>query len=190
TPPASVTPPAPRAATPVQAARADSVRHSFTAADVEFVTGMIHHHAQALIMAGMAPTHGASPALRILAERIINGQRDEIALMQTWLRDHGQSVPEPGHIHAMHMPGMLTPEQMAELYSAHGPEWDRLFLTYMIQHHRGALTMVDDLFSIDGAGQGDRIFKLASDIGADQASEIDRMQSMLYDMVFVTGNLR
>lgn len=164
----------------------------FTQADVDFMTGMIHHHAQALVMARMAPTHGASPALRILAARIINAQIDEIALMQRWLRDRGQPVPDPedeAHAmhHAMHMAGMLTPEQLAALDAAHGEEFDRLFLTYMIQHHQGALTMVNELFSTYGAAQGDAIFKIASDIGADQSSEIDRMQSMLRDLVFGTA---
>jgi uncharacterized protein (DUF305 family) len=187
------------------AARADSVRRSFTAADVEFVRGMIHHHAQALVMAQMAPTHDASPDVRTLARRIINSQRDEIALMQRWLRDHGQPVPEVSesgrmemdhggmgqgeHAHdAPLMAGMLTPEQLERLDAARGAEWDRLFLTFMIQHHQGAVVMVEELFGTHGAGQSDSIYKLASDIVADQASEIDRMQRMLRDRVFETGN--
>ena len=173
---------------------ADSIRQSFTDADVEFMTGMIHHHAQALVMARMAPTHGASGPIQTLTGRIINGQKDEIALMQDWLQDRGQPVPDPEALggHAMHgsdhalMPGMLTPEQMAELDAARGPDFERLFLTFMIQHHQGAITMVDQLFDTYGAAQGDAIFKIASDIGADQTSEIDRMQSMLRDMVFGT----
>lgn len=182
-----------------RAARADSVRQHYTQADVDFMTGMIHHHAQALVMSRMAPTHGASASIRILAERIINGQNDEIRLMQTWLRDRGLPVPEVGddmegsmHVvhHGANMAGMLTPEQMARLDAARGPEWDRLFLTFMIQHHQGALVMVDQLFSTHGAGQGDAIFKIASDIGADQATEIDRMQRMLRDLVFGSGGPR
>ncbi len=184
--------PASQASSPDRAARADSVRQSYTPADVEFMTGMIHHHAQALVMASMAPTHGASASIRVLAERIINSQKDEIALMQRWLRDRKEPVPEPADPamnmrigdHAMHMPGMLSDEQMEELRAARGPEFDRLFLTYMIQHHQGALTMVDELFTTYGAGQSDAVFKLASDIGADQASEIDRMRSMLREMLF------
>ncbi|HEY7470909.1 MAG TPA: DUF305 domain-containing protein [Gemmatimonadota bacterium] len=172
-------------------ARADSVRNSYSPADVDFMTGMIHHHAQALVMAAMAPTNGASPTIQTLCARIINGQKDEIAIMQRWLRDRGQDVPDPMAMggHAMHgphvnMPGMLTPQQMSELEAARGPEFDRLFLTYMIQHHQGALTMVNDLFDTYGAAQGDAMFKIASDIGADQTSEIDRMQTMLREMVF------
>jgi uncharacterized protein (DUF305 family) len=85
--------------------------------------------------------------------------------------------------HLMHMPGMLSAEQLAELDAARGPEFDRVFLTYMIQHHQGAITMVEELFST-GGGQGDAIFKIASDIAADQDSEIARMRSMLREMLF------
>lgn len=192
------------------AARADSVRAYYNQADVDFMTGMIHHHAQALVMANMAPTHGASDALRILTARIINAQKDEIELMRRWLRERGEPVPEVrddgtvvmpggamgGHVghgagHAAggmaSMAGMLTPDQLAELDAARGEEWDRLFLTFMIQHHQGAVTMVKDLFASPGAGQGDEIFKIASDISADQASEIDRMQRMLRDLLFGPG---
>ncbi|HEX7049931.1 MAG TPA: DUF305 domain-containing protein [Longimicrobiales bacterium] len=174
-------------------ARKDSALTRFNEADVRFMTGMISHHAQALVMAGFAATHGASPAVQTLAARIINAQKDEIATMQRWLRDRGQPVPEV-HIEganvmvhgagggmdmSMQMPGMLTPEQMRQLEQAHGAEFDRLFLTFMIQHHRGAVTMVHDLFRTDGAGQGDLTFKLASDIQADQTTEIARMKLML-----------
>ena len=121
--------------------------------DVAFMRGMIHHHAQALEMAGMAPTHGASSQLRTLTARIIVSQKDEIALMQEWLRDRGEPVPEvsPGGETVdgeppMSMPGMLTEEQMAELDAARGYPFDLLFLQYMIQHHQGALTMVEELF--------------------------------------------
>jgi uncharacterized protein (DUF305 family) len=169
------------------AARADSVRRHYTEADVAFMRDMIHHHAQALVMARMAPTHGASEELQTLAARIINGQKDEIALMQRWLQDRGEPVPhvdESGHTdmppeHMASMAGMLSPQQMARLEAARGLEWDRYFLMYMIQHHQGALVMVDELFSSHGAGQGDRVFAIASGIGADQATEIDRMQRML-----------
>lgn len=170
-------------------ARQDSARMRFTDADVHFMTGMIGHHAQALVMSALVPTHGASPAVQTLAARIINAQKDEIALMEQWLRDRGQPVPEVhidglnllvhGADHAMHMPGMLTQEQLQELDRANGTEFDRLFLTYMIQHHRGAITMVHDLFSTDGAGQDDMAFKIASDVQVDQATEINRMELML-----------
>ncbi len=203
-------------------ARQDSARMRFTDADVEFVTGMISHHAQALIMSELAPTHGASPAVETLAARIINAQKDEIALMQRWLTDRGQPVPQvkidglnlmidmrapDGEMpstdmhaapaeqdehagrrsHARHgrahiMPGMLTQEQLEELAAAFGAEFDRLFLTYMIGHHTGAVTMVDDLFAVDGTGQDEAVFKLASDVQVDQITEIERMQLMLDDM--------
>jgi uncharacterized protein (DUF305 family) len=140
-------------------------------------------------MSAWAPTHGASPSLRIMAERIINAQQDEIATMQTWLRDRRQGVPEakPGPMkmkmngmeHEMLMPGMLTDAQMHELDGAKGPEFDRLFLTYMIQHHRGAVSMVQQLFDTGGAAQDEVTFKLANDVSADQSSEIARMEKML-----------
>lgn len=198
TPPPTAAPAtAESAVSPDAVAVADSIRNSFTAADVEFMEGMIHHHAQALVMARMIPTHTSNGPLQVLAGRIIVGQNDEIAIMQNWLRDNGQPVPEPdttaAGAHAMHaggqaehelMPGMLSAEQMAQLDAARGPEFDRLFLTFMIQHHQGAITMVDQLFDTYGAAQNDLVFKIASDIGADQTSEIDRMQSMLREMVF------
>lgn len=170
-------------------ARADSARMRYTEADVRFVTGMIGHHAQALVMAALAPTHGASPSVRTLAARITNAQKDEIALMEQWLGDRGEPVPEVeisgitmvvrGAEYAMHMPGMLTPGQLEELDAARGPEFDRLFLEYMIQHHQGAVTMVQELFRTDGAAQDAMVFKLASAIHVDQITEIARMQQML-----------
>ena len=154
------------------------------------MTGMIGHHAQALIMAGLAPTHGANTRIQTLCARIINAQQDEIATMQQWLRSRGQPVPEVqitgttlivhgAGEHVTRMPGMLTEEQMHELDDAQGADFDRLFLTYMIQHHRGATVMVDELFSKDGAGQDELAFKLASDINVDQITEIARMERML-----------
>ena len=165
-------------------ARTDSARLNVHEGDVRFMTGMIHHHAQALVMSALAPQNGASESIRTLTGRIINAQTDEIAVMQRWLRDRGRPVPEVeasgemvgGH---MHMPGMLSPEQLAELRAAQGPEYDRLFLTYMIQHHNGAVEMVDVLFATDGAAQDDFVFKLASDIQVDQRTEVARMQRML-----------
>jgi uncharacterized protein (DUF305 family) len=166
------------------AALADSVRRSYTQADIDFMAGMIHHHAQALVMARMAPTHGASEPLGIMAARIINAQNDEIALMQRWLEDRGEPASDTDSDMGMMMPGMLTDEQLAALDAARGTEFDRLFLTYMIQHHQGAVTMVSELFATDGAAQEQTVFKLASDIEADQASEIARMQSMLREILF------
>lgn len=203
--------------------RKERARSSFTEADVQFMVGMIGHHAQALIMSRLAPTNEASPSVRTLAARIINAQQDEIETMQAWLRDRDQPVPEVhidglnlmvhieedeqdgmdhgGMDHENHegmdhgsmshggmdhggmdhsdMPGMLSQAQLEELAAARGPAFDRLFLTYMIQHHGGAVVMVDDLFATDGAGQDEAAFKLASDINADQTTEIERMKLML-----------
>jgi uncharacterized protein (DUF305 family) len=176
------------AISPAARARADSGRPPYTEADVHFVSGMIGHHAQALVMAGWAPTHGASASLRALCERIVVGQGDEIVVMQGWLRDRHLPVPDPTEtlrmmmspdMASMMMPGMLTSEQMAQLDRARGTEFDRLFLTYMIQHHRGALSMVDALLGSNGAANDDAIYKLAADISADQTTEINRMTLML-----------
>ncbi len=167
-------------------ARQDSARMDFHPADVHFITGMIVHHAQALVMAGWAPDQAGSDAMRTLAARITNAQRDEIALMQRWLRDRGQPVPqvdERGHVTGpgadMRMQGLLTDAQLRELEAARGEAFDSLFLTYMIPHHEGAVAMVHHLFATDGAAQGDLVFKLASDIQVDQSSEIARMKRML-----------
>lgn len=171
-------------------ARADSARHPYTQADIDFMTGMISHHAQAIVMAQWADSNDAGPSVRVLCSRIINAQRDEIRIMQGWLRDRNQPVPEPdmmgmgmmminGAMHRMIMAGMLTPEQMAALHAARGPEFDRLFLRGMIQHHKGAVQMVKDLVATPGAAQDELTFKLASDINVDQTTEIARMEKML-----------
>jgi uncharacterized protein (DUF305 family) len=158
--------------------------YPYTKADEDFMSGMIGHHAQALVMAGWAPSHGASSSIRTLCERIINGQQDEIATMQRWLKDRSLPVPEAtpmkmGPMDQPMMPGMLTDEQMKDLDQARGPEFDRKFLTYMIQHHKGAVTMVNQLFGTTGAAQDEATFKMANDISADQTTEIARMESML-----------
>jgi uncharacterized protein (DUF305 family) len=170
-------------------ARADSTRHPYTEADVRFMSHMIGHHAQAIVMGGWAPTHGAGSSVRTLALRIINSQQDEIATMQRWLGDRNQTVPEArpagmkmmmnGVEHEMLMPGMLTDDQMKQLDDARGPEFDRLFLTFMIQHHRGAVSMVKELFGSYGAAQDETVFKFASDVNVDQSTEIARMEKML-----------
>ena len=172
-------------------ARVDSARNRYTDADVHFMTGMIHHHAQAIEISQMAPTHGASTTVRTLAARIINAQQDEITLMQTWLRDRDQPVPEVhvsesgvmvhGGDH-MHMPGMLTPAQIRELDAARGEAFDRLFLELMIVHHSGAVDMVHELFATDGAGQDEEVFRFASDVQVDQITEVRRMRLMLAEM--------
>jgi len=164
-------------------------RLPYTDADVDFMSGMIPHHAQAVIIAGWAPSHGARTDVAILCERIVVAQRDEIAMMQTWLRDRGQLVPDAtstrhkmkvnGVEHEMLMPGMLTDEEMAALDRARGPEFDRLFLVGMIKHHQGAIDMVDVLFKAYGAAQDETVFRFASDVYADQSIEIDRMNKML-----------
>ncbi len=180
----------------VARAKADSLRYPYTAADIEFMSGMIGHHAQAIVMAGWAPGHGANASIGRLAERIINAQKDEIITMQTWLRDRHQPVPD-GHTagmmmvmdgveHVMLMPGMLTETQMKELDQAQGAAFDRLFLTFMMQHHRGAVSMVKQLFETYGAGQDETVFKFASDVNVDQTTEITRMERML-SALFLEG---
>lgn len=177
-------------------ARIDSSKMNFTKADVKFMTGMIGHHAQALIMSRLAPENGASPQVRTLAARIINAQKDEIATMQTWLRDRDQPVPEVhiaglnlmihgtdmDHSDHMNMAGMLSQEQLVELSNAKGKKFDELYLKYMIQHHQGAVTMVQTLINTDGAAQDEQAFRLSTDINVDQITEIERMKRMLSEI--------
>lgn len=222
----AITPPSPGMpgeAAAIAKARADSARYPYVQADIDFMTGMIGHHSQAIVMADMAPTHGASPSLLTLAERIKNAQQDEIRTMQQWLADRQLPIPDghsPMHMamtdssmhsgmhssmhSSMHpdsgmmemhgmsdhtlMPGMLTPAQMKQLDAARGPEFDRLFLTYMIQHHSGALTMVQKLFGSYGAAQDELVFKFASDVNVDQTTEIARMRRMLVAVMFPKGS--
>lgn len=173
----------------VEQARLDSIRRPYTKADIDFMSGMIGHHAQAVKMAGWAPSHRASKSLQIYCGRVAMAQTAEIGLMQAWLKDRNQPVPVPdprgmrmsmgGKDMFMMMPGMLTAAQMAQLDSARGVEFDRLFLKYMIQHHRGAITMVETLNASPGAAQDEIVFKFSNDVYADQSTEIDRMQQML-----------
>ncbi len=189
-------------------AKADSLRYPYTKADIDFMSGMIHHHAQAIQISRWAPTHGASPAVQRLTARIINAQTDEINLMQNWLRDRNQDpmiVDSNGTVragataaaasgaHAGHdmghdmagmaaMPGMLTDVQLKELDGARGAQFDKLFLIYMMQHHRGAVSMVRNLFGSQGAGQDETVFKFAADVEVDQSTEIKRMLTMLLEM--------
>lgn len=151
----------------------------YTVADVQFMQHMIGHHAQAVVMTDMVPTHGAGEDLRTLAEKIDISQRDEMGFMEQWLRERGQVVPDPADMHGMDMPGMLTDEQLAQLDAARGIEFERLFLDFMIKHHEGALIMVQDLFDAPGAGQDPDIFRFATDVDADQRDEIYVMQGML-----------
>jgi len=157
-------------------------RPAITEADVTFMQGMIGHHAQAIEMTALLRTRTRSESMRRLAERIEVSQADEIRMMQQWLRDHGQSLPDPHAHHAAGatlMPGMLTQDEMAELAAATGPDFDRHFLRLMIKHHQGALAMVKQLRSSAGAGQESEINRFASDVDADQRMEIDRMAAML-----------
>jgi uncharacterized protein (DUF305 family) len=174
-------------AAPLQA-QGPPAHRDFTDADVTFMQGMIGHHAQALEMAVMATTHGASPRVALFCKKVLISQRDEINQMKSWLNSRGQSIPDtamamemPGMTMAgtPMMPGMLTPAQLKQLDAARGTAWDSLFLVDMIQHHRGALVMVAKLFASPGAGQEAEIFGYASGVDADQRAEIDRMQQML-----------
>ena len=179
---------APNPAAMAKASR-DSARYPYTEADIHFMSGMIAHHAQAIKMASMAPSHGAAPSVRTLCDRIINAQTDEIRLMQQWLRDRRQPVPEPnpagmtmmmgGMQHTMLMPGMLTEEQMKQLDAARGTEFDRLFLSGMVQHHQGAIAMVKELQDTYGAAQDELVAKFSQDVQVDQGTEIVRMQQLL-----------
>jgi uncharacterized protein (DUF305 family) len=157
-------------------------------ADVEFMQGMIMHHGQAIEMTALIPTHTENKDLRSLGARISSSQADEIKFMKRWLTVRGQptsmampgmpDMDRSGHPMAL-MPGMLTPAQMDALRQSHGAEFDRLFLTGMIQHHGGALTMVKDLFDTAGAGQDAEMFDFATDADNTQKAEIRIMQGML-----------
>jgi uncharacterized protein (DUF305 family) len=157
-------------------------------ADVEFMQGMIMHHSQAVAMTALIPSHTDNMSLRLLGSRISSSQSDEIKFMQRWLAARGEPISmsmegmpdmdKSGQPMCL-MPGMLTPQQMETLRKATGGQFDRLFLTGMIQHHNGALTMVKDLFDTAGAGQDADIFNFATDADNTQRAEIKIMQSML-----------
>ena len=168
-----------------------------TAADAAFMRAMVAHHQQALRMTALTRTHSTSADLAKLAERMDVSQRDEIALMQRWLAQYGAGTPvtpsggHPGHgsttgspsttspasPHAM--PGMLTDAELAQLTDARGEEFDRLFLQYMIRHHQGAVTMVEELLTSGEGGQASDVFLIAQEMSSDQSLEIARMRSML-----------
>jgi uncharacterized protein (DUF305 family) len=184
---------------------------AWTDADVVFMQGMIHHHAQALEMTALIDERTPNRTIQQMGLRMQISQGDEIALMSRWLRDRGQDVPDwramptlpsamdrahaaheqmEAGMHAGHsmsggmaaehsMPGMLSTDQMLELEAARGTDFDRLFLTYMIQHHEGAIVMVRELFSAPGAGQESQVFQFASEVDADQTIEIRRMRQVL-----------
>lgn len=161
--------------------------------DVEFMRGMIMHHAQAVEMTALIESRTENESLRLLGARISKSQSDEMSFMKRWLEARGEpiSAPMPGmsgahempdvdtSSHRMHMPGMLTPKQMEALRKAKGAEFDRLFLTGMIQHHDGALVMVKALFDTAGAGQDAELFNFATDVDGGQRAEIKIMRTML-----------
>lgn len=166
-------------------------------ADVQFMQHMIIHHAQAVEMTALIDSHTHNKQLRSLGARISRSQADEIKFMKRWLAARGEPTPMPMHNmsghnmpghnmpgmdmsnHEMLMPGMLTAEQMDALKNAKGAEFDRLFLTGMIQHHNGALIMVKDLFDTAGAGQDAELFNFVTDVDSGQRAEIRIMQTML-----------
>ena len=157
-----------------------------TKADIDFMQGMIHHHSQAVEMTALMPARTHNKALLAFGKRISISQSDEIKFMQKWLEDRGKAVPMmmdhnmKGMDMAMPMmPGMLTPSEMKALANAKGPEFDRLFLTGMIQHHGGALTMVADLFATPAAAQDAQLFDFVTDVDNTQSAEIKIMQGML-----------
>jgi len=191
-------PRASRPLTPAQLAAQDGGIPPYTKADVFFMQGMISHHAQAVTMSSFAESNGATSEVRVLAGRITVAQTDEIDFMKTWLGKRKQTVPAgdmEAMAHAHHagmdmsamggdapgglMPGMLSPAQMDTLKTAKGPAFDWYFLTFMIQHHKGAISMVDELMSAKGAANDDDVFKFVSDVVADQSTEIDRMELLL-----------
>jgi uncharacterized protein (DUF305 family) len=151
----------------------------YTVADVEFMQGMIAHHAQAVYMSRMATAHGANARLIKFANKIDQSQIAEIRIMQDWLKRYNQFVPDTSSWHTVHMAGMLTPEQLKQLDEAKGPDFDRSFLILMIQHHNGALKMVDDLFATPRAGQEVDVSVFANDVVTVQTAEIGVMQRML-----------
>lgn len=171
---------------PVGASRSDSLLKRGPVADAHFMRQMMAHHAQALTMSALVPARTSRDDLRLLAQRIDVSQRDEIAWIQRWLRDHGHPVSDGGSTHdihtahgAMQMPGMLSTAELERLAGSTAGEFDRLFIEYMIRHHEGALVMVAELLGSPGAGQEPALFRFASDVDADQRAEIARMRALL-----------
>lgn len=151
----------------------------YTRADVEFMQGMIAHHAQAIVMAKMAETNGANPQVLKLSRKIDQSQIPEIVIMQDWLRRYGQFAPDTSSWHGMRMDGMLTDEELKEMSDAKDVAFDRLFLVGMIKHHAGALKMVEDLFKSPGAGQEVDVNVFANDVVTAQTAEIGIMRRLL-----------
>ena len=151
----------------------------YTRADVEFMQGMIAHHAQAIVMSRMAESHGANPQVLKLSNKIDQSQLPEIRIMQAWLERNDQFAPDTSSWHHMTMAGMLTPAQLKSLDAARGVEFDRAYLRLMIQHHVGALKMVEDLFNAPLAGQEVDVNVFANDVVTAQTTEIGIMQRLL-----------
>jgi uncharacterized protein (DUF305 family) len=170
-------------------AAADKAANSYIQADVDFMTGMVPHHAQAILMSRMAETHGARADVKLLAQKIMIAQTAEIAMMRRWLGERNLPVPDSmstkhvmkmgDMVHEMLMPGMLTDAEIATLDKARGSAFDRLYLTGMIRHHQGAIEMVHTLFKTPGSAQDVNVFRFASDVETDQTSEIQKMHIML-----------
>jgi uncharacterized protein (DUF305 family) len=187
-PPAVVQPGAPGKPTRALPATVRPTLPPASPADVQFMQGMIMHHAQAVEMTALIESHTENKDLRSLGARISSSQSDEMKFMKRWLASRGQPISQPlhdmSHAKTAHepmalMPGMLTPKQMEALRKAKGEEFDHLFLRGMIQHHDGALTMVKELFDTAGAGQEAELFNFATDVDSGQRAEIRIMQSML-----------
>jgi uncharacterized protein (DUF305 family) len=151
----------------------------YTKADVEFMQGMIAHHSQAIVMSRMAESHGANPQVLKLSNKIDQSQVPEIRIMQAWLTRNKQFAPDTSSWHDMMMAGMLTAEQLKELDAAKGVDFDRAYLRLMIQHHAGALKMVDDLLNSSLAGQEVDVNVFANDVVTAQTIEIGIMQKLL-----------
>jgi uncharacterized protein (DUF305 family) len=186
--PVVVQPGAPGQATRKLPASTTGILPPRSQAEVDFMQGMIMHHAQAVEMTALIPSHTENRDLRLLGARIRSSQTDEIKLMKRWLTIRGEAtsmempgmpgMDKSGHAIPL-MPGMLTPKQMEALGKSKGADFDRLFLTGMIQHHNGALTMVKDLFDTPGAGQDAEVFDFATDADNTQRAEIKIMNTML-----------
>ena len=184
---------------------AGASRRELMDADTKFMQGMIMHHSQAVEMTALMPSRTHNKDLLAFGKRISISQSDEMKFMKQWLEERGKptemehamnmagmdhskmdhskmghgTMDQPKMALPMLMPGMLTPEQMKALAKATGPLFDHLFLTGMIQHHGGALTMVEDLFNVPGAGQDTVLYDFATDIDNTQRAEINIMQGML-----------
>jgi uncharacterized protein (DUF305 family) len=154
----------------------------YTKADVEFMQGMIAHHAQAIVMSRMAQSHGANPQVLKLSTKIDQSQVPEIHIMQVWLQSNNQFAPDTSSWHHVTMSGMLTAAQLNELDAAKGVDFDRAYLRLMIQHHAGALQMVDDLFNTPDAGQEVNVNTFANDVATTQTTEIGIMERLYKEL--------